>query len=288
MNAPSDLGFVLSSAVVDPPHPPSAPTLVGMSSVPPSIPLGRLRVHPVSLGDAVHHIVTLVEAGRGGYVVTPNVDHVCLVEQDRELRDVYEGASLVLTDGKPLVWMLRAFGTPVPQKVSGSDVTLPLLRALRDEGRSVFLLGSTDDVCRRLVTKLAEIVPGLRVSGTASPMFNPAGDATEFEAALDSAVATKPDVLLFALGSPKQEYALGRYRERYAPTVAMGVGATFDFLVGEQKRPPRWVSEAGIEWAYRLLCDPKRLWRRYLVRDRKIVGIAWRQWRSIRNARSAD
>ena len=264
-----------------PTTPATLPTPVtGPNPLPATIALGRLAVHPVTLTGAVRHIVGMIAAKRGGFVVTPNVDHVCLVEHDEELRSIYGRADLVLTDGQPLVWLARALRTPVPEKVSGSDITIPLLRAVRDEDRSVYLLGSTDAVCRDLRRELAHLVPGLRIVGAASPMFDPATNDADFVAALDEACAETPDLLLLALGSPKQEYAIGRYVDRYRPVVAIGVGATFDFLVGKQKRAPKWMSDAGLEWVFRLSQNPKRLWRRYLVDDRKFVGIAWRAWRN--------
>lgn len=252
--------------------------------LPTPVKLGRLATHPVTLADAVAHILWLIGAHNGGFVVTPNVDHVCLVDDNDELRSIYARADLVLTDGQPLVWLARALRTPVPEKVSGSDLTMPLLRALHQAGHSVFLLGATEGVCRDLCTKLAELLPGLRIVGTSSPLFDPAGDDSEFVAAIDAANAARPDLLLLALGSPKQEIALGRYVDRYRPMVAVGVGATFDFLVGKQLRAPKWMSDAGLEWAFRLVHDPRRLWRRYLVDDRKFAGIAWRSWRSRSSA----
>lgn len=254
------------------------------SELPAPVKLGRVAVHPVTLAGAVDHILSMIETKNGGYVVTPNVDHVCRVDDDEELRAIYADADLVLTDGQPLVWLARALGTPVPEKVSGSDLTLPLLEALHKADRSVFLLGSTEAVCRALCDKLERLLPGLRVVGTSSPLFDPAGDDREFVAAIDAAHAARPDLLLLALGCPKQEFALGRYLDRYRPAVAVGVGATFDFLVGEQQRAPKWISNAGLEWVFRLVQDPKRLWRRYLVHDRKFALIAWRAWRTRSSA----
>lgn len=256
----------------------------GVAELPAPVRLGRLAVHPVTLAGAVDHIVAMIDAKRGGFVLTPNVDHVCLVDHDDELRSIYACAGLVLTDGQPLVWLARALHTPVPEKVSGSDLTMPLLEALQEADRSVYLLGATEAVCRDLREKLAQLLPGLRVVGTSSPLFDPAGDDGAFVAALDAACSTQPDLLLLALGSPKQEIALGRYVDRYRPAVAVGVGATFDFLVGRQQRAPKWMSNAGLEWAYRLVHDPRRLWRRYLVDDRKFALIAWRAWRSRSSA----
>jgi N-acetylglucosaminyldiphosphoundecaprenol N-acetyl-beta-D-mannosaminyltransferase len=135
-------------------------------------------------------------------------------------------------------------------------------------------------VCAALVERLGRDIPTLRITGTASPMFDPSGDDTEFLATLDRASESCPDVMLFALGSPKQEYALVRYVDRFRPAVAMGVGATFDFLVGRQRRSPQWMSRYGLEWLYRLAQNPRRLWRRYLVDDRVFALIAWRAWRA--------
>jgi N-acetylglucosaminyldiphosphoundecaprenol N-acetyl-beta-D-mannosaminyltransferase len=263
---------------------PSSETVGAVHPETARVPLGRLAVDPVTLAEAVARVVDLIRAEKGGYVLTPNVDHVCLVERDEELRSIYSQASLVLTDGKPLVWLSQIIKRGVPEKVSGSDITVPLLQALRDSDQSVYFLGATDDVCAQLIVKLHDLVPGLKICGHSSPMYNPVGDDTEFIEALKAAVATKPDVVLFALGSPKQELALGRYREIYSPAIGMGVGATFDFLVGVQKRAPTWVSNAGLEWVYRLASNPKRLWRRYLVDDRAIVKIAFRQWREGRSS----
>lgn len=249
-------------------------------SLPPAVRLGELAVHPVTLDDAVSRILAMVETGLGGFIVTPNVDHVCLVESDIELRSIYARADLVLADGQPLVWLAKAIGSPVPEKVSGSDITLPLLRAARDAGQSVFFLGATESVCAELCRKLGELVPGLNVAGSSSPRFDPRGDDTEFVAALDAACHSGADLLFLALGSPKQEYALGRYVDRFRPAVAIGVGATFDFIVGKQKRAPKWMSDAGLEWLFRLSREPRRLWRRYLVDDRRFAAIAWRTWRN--------
>lgn len=252
--------------------------------LPVPVQLGRLAVHPVTRAGAVGHIVSMIEAKNGGFVVTPNVDHVCLVDRDDELRSIYARADLVLTDGQPLVWLARALKTPVPEKVSGSDLIMPLLEALQATDRSVYLLGATEAVCRDLREKLVQLLPGLRIVGTSSPLFDRTGDDREFVAAIEAASAARPDLLLVALGSPKQEIALGRYADRYRPAVAVGVGATFDFLVGKQQRAPKWMSDTGVEWVYRLVHDPRRLWRRYLVEDRKFALIAWRAWRSRSSA----
>ena len=246
--------------------------------------IGRLRIHPERFDGAVERILAQVDAGNGGYVVTPNVHHICVAETDPEFRNASLGAFLALPDGRPLLWMARLMRTPIPEKVSGSDLIVPLLRLAGRRGFSVYLLGADDATCASAVRVLQQNCPGLEIAGWASPNFDPSGDATEIEDALDKLALCRPDLLLVAMSCPKQEYLMARYRDWYAPTVAIGVGAGLDFLAGTVRRAPAWVSGLGFEWLYRLQQEPARLWRRYLVEDRAIAGIFWRSLRATRPA----
>lgn len=250
-----------------------------------AIRFGHIHADAVTAADAIDRIVDRVRSGEGGYVVTPNVDHVCLAEHDAELRAAYRDAFLSIPDGKPLLWIASWLGTPLPEKVSGSDLILPLLRRAADEGLTVFFLGSTEATCAAAARNLAAQCPGLRIGGWASPVFDPAGDPTDVEEALEKVSAAHPDLLLVAMGCPKQEYLLWRYLEAYAPAVGVGVGGSLEFAAGSVRRAPRWVSDHGLEWLFRLAQEPGRLWRRYLVRDRHIVRIAWRMRREANRER---
>ena len=252
-----------------------------------AVPFGRIYAHRVRQSEAIQLILARVDQGTGGFVVTPNVDHICIAENDPELRAAYQHAFLSLPDGKPLVWMAKSYGTPLAEKVSGSDILEPLLREAARLGKSVYFLGSNEPVCLRAAEKLRVSIPALRVVGWSCPRFDPyADDQSEITEAIEKIQLVRPDLVLVALGNPKQEYAMLRYSDSIAPGVALGVGASIDFLAGVVNRSPEWMSESGLEWLYRLTQEPGRMWRRYLVRDRAILGIFLRTRRRVRSERA--
>lgn len=247
---------------------------------------GRIFAHAVRQDEAITRIFEQVESGQGGFVVTPNVDHICLAETDPELRAAYRDAFLSLPDGQPLLWMARAMGEPLPEKVSGSDLITPLLLEAMKRSKTVYFLGSTESACVEAARRLSISMPDLRIVGWDSPAFEPYSDDLDgLFRGFQRIRKAKPDLILFAFGNPKQEYAMWRYRELYYPAVGLGVGASIDFLAGKVERAPEWMSRAGFEWLFRLAQEPGRLWRRYLVRDRAILGIFLRTRCQVRSRR---
>jgi N-acetylglucosaminyldiphosphoundecaprenol N-acetyl-beta-D-mannosaminyltransferase len=246
------------------------------------LPLGQLFVDVVSFDGAIAAIVDLARAKKGGAVFTPNVDHVVQVEENIALRNAYAACELSLVDGQPLVWLSRAMGRPLPEKISGSDLVDPLCARLAAEGLTVFLLGGMPGVPEAAAAELQRRHPALRIAGTLSPPFGFEKSAGENQNVIDAVINARPDVVLVALGAPKQELWWHAHKAALAPAVGLGIGATLDFLAGTQVRAPRWMQRVGLEWVHRLVGDPKRMAERYLVRDRAIVGIAWRTWRTHR------
>lgn len=244
------------------------------------VPLGRIHVDGYTFDGAIDAIVALCRQGSGGTVVTPNVDHVCMAESDDALKAAYDGASLSLLDGKPLQWLASAMDRPVPAKISGSDLIRPLVARAAHEGLSCFFLGGVEGVAQRAADILAAEHPGLRVAGCHSPPFGFERDAAKEQAVVDLVRAARPDLVFLALGAPKQELWAHKHKAALAPAVTLGIGASLDFIAGTVKRAPRWMSDVGLEWAYRLGQEPRRMYQRYLVRDRAFVGIAWRTWRA--------
>lgn len=208
-------------------------------------------------------------------MVTPNVDHVVLAETDLRLRAAYEQAALSLVDGMPLVWLAAAMGESLPEKISGADFVLPLLARAASEGWRVYFLGGASGVGVRARDRLVAAMPTLAVVGIDAPPLGFERDPAERAAVLARLQAVRPHVVLMALGCPKQEVLMHEWREEMTPAVALGVGASLDFLAGIRPRAPRWLSRAGLEWAFRLVQEPRRLAGRY-CRDRAIAGIAWR------------
>ncbi len=234
--------------------------------------LGEVPIDVLTFAGAVDAIEHLVEARRGGYVVTPNIDHVVLADQNADFRASYAGASLSLVDGKPLVWASKLLGQELPEKISGSDLMLPLMQRAAEKKWRVYFMGAGEGVAEKAADEVRKMY-GTNVVGCDSPRVSVNPDAPENKVPLEKIRAAKPDLLMIALGAPKQEVWMHRCQAAYAPAVALGIGASLDFIAGTVKRAPQWMSDNGLEWAYRLSREPKRLWRRYLINDPKFLLI---------------
>lgn len=240
--------------------------------------LGLVPIDPVTLDQALERIVDLVEAGQGGTVFTPNVDHVVLVEQDARFRDAYATCSLSLVDGTPVLWAARALRLGTPEKVSGSDLIVPLCSAAAARGLRLFFVGSSPAVLEEATRRLTTRFPGLQVVGHDSPRVDMQAEPATRRPTWERVRDARPHLVLVALGSPKGELWAHEAQAELAPAVVVGVGAGLDFIAGVARRAPAWISRIGLEWLYRLLHEPRRLWRRYLVRDPQFAVIFAREW----------
>jgi N-acetylglucosaminyldiphosphoundecaprenol N-acetyl-beta-D-mannosaminyltransferase len=249
--------------------------------------VGILWVDAVTFDGALDAIASLVRSGRGGSVFTPNVDHVVTAEDDLEFRAAYEAVDLSLADGKPILWAARLLGKPLPAKVSGSDLIEPLLRLAGQSGWRVFFLGGAPGVAVAAAERARRDF-GVNVVGTASPFIRLDGTAGDLEQGIDEVTAARPDLVLVAMGAPKQERWIHHNRKRLGPAVGVGVGASFDFVIGRIARAPRWVSQAGLEWLFRLVREPRRLAHRYLVKDPRFLAVVARTARLPRAERVAE
>ena len=256
------------------------------TTTPHRVRIGRIWIDAVTFDAALARISDLVRRGQGGSVFTPNVDHFVIAEDDPVFRAAYDEVSLCVADGKPVLWAGQLLGTPVPEKISGSDLIEPLLRLAGRSGWRVFLIGGGPGVAEAAAEKSRKHF-GVEVVGTASPFIRLDGTPSDLEQGADEVVAARPDLVLVALGSPKQEVWIHHNRHRMAPAVVVGVGASFDFLIGRIRRAPRWVSNAGLEWLYRLAREPRRLAYRYLVKDPRFLAILVRTARTPREERTA-
>jgi N-acetylglucosaminyldiphosphoundecaprenol N-acetyl-beta-D-mannosaminyltransferase len=241
--------------------------------MPRRIQIGQLPIDALTFPEALDAIEGLV--GRGGTVFTPNVDHVVQAEEDLAFRAAYASASLSLADGAPVVWAARALGAPVPEKVSGSDLVLPLMERAARRGYRVYLLGAAPGVAEAAARRFRDM--GVDVCGVDAPVLRNPGDPRERGPIVERLRAAAPDLVLVAFGAPKQELFIHAIRDQLGGAAALGIGASLDFVAGTARRAPRWMSQCGLEWLHRLVREPRRLWRRYLVRDPKFVLIVWRQ-----------
>jgi N-acetylglucosaminyldiphosphoundecaprenol N-acetyl-beta-D-mannosaminyltransferase len=236
-----------------------------------------VRVDSVDLDGALDFIDALVAAGRGGVVFTPNVDHVILAHEDPRMRAAYSKVDLSVADGMPLVWASRLLRPPLPQRVAGSDLVPHLLERAAERRWRVYFLGGAPGVAALARDTVLKQIPDLEIVGIDAPRFSPDEPMSAQQAVVERIRAARPHVVFVAFGAPKQEIWIDRFREQVAPAVLLGVGATLDFLAGSIPRAPRWMAESGLEWLFRLSREPRRLWRRYLLRDPKFLLVLGRE-----------
>jgi len=214
------------------------------------------------------------------FVVTPNVDHIVKVQTDSRLQAAYKMASLIVTDGKPVVWAANLLGVCIPGTVPGSD----LVPAIFDDAQTtqtplaVFLLGAMPGVADRAKTVIHAQWPMVKVVGTLSPDFGFDKKEADSKEICTIVNASKADLLVLGLGAPKQEIWITQYAPLLSVKVALCVGATIDFLAGEKARAPIWMRKVGLEWLHRMLSEPNRLAKRYLIDAVVFPRLVFSEW----------
>jgi N-acetylglucosaminyldiphosphoundecaprenol N-acetyl-beta-D-mannosaminyltransferase len=224
-----------------------------------------INLHAIDERQCISRVLRESAAGRGGVVVTPNLDHVRRYRTDAEYALLVNKADLVVADGMPLIWASKLQGTPLPGRVAGSDLIGSLSAAAARAGRSIFLLGGDPGTAEAAAEVLKRRHPGIQIAGTRCPPMGFERDAAKVNEIASAVISAKPDIVFVALGSPKQERLIDRLRGRLPGTWWLGVGISFSFLAGEVRRAPRWMRSTGTEWIHRLVQEPKRLAKRYLV-----------------------
>jgi N-acetylglucosaminyldiphosphoundecaprenol N-acetyl-beta-D-mannosaminyltransferase len=215
-----------------------------------SVRIAGMPVAAVTLAETVDHVVTV------------NVDHLQRCQADPAIASLNHEASLVVADGMPLLWAARLAGTPLPERVAGSDLVWLLAERAAAEGRSLFLLGGNPGAAETAAVRLRERWPALRIAGTSTPTVSSPPTASEVEALAAELGAVAPDIVYVALGAPKQEQLIRELRSRLPGSWWMGVGIGLSFIAGDVGRAPRWLQRLGLEWTHRLVQEPRRLARR--------------------------
>lgn len=234
------------------------------------------EIDNLTMDETLNEIDKLIRLDESSYVVTPNVDHIVQLERDEELKRVYENASLILTDGKPLIWISNWYKTPIKEKISGSDLFPRVCDLAAKKGYTMYLLGAAEGVAAKAAKNLMNKYKGLNIVGTYSPPLGFEKDKVELEKIERQIQEVHPDILIVGLGCPKQEKYMYHHCKELGVPISFGLGASIDFEAGNIKRAPKWMSDHGLEWLYRITQDPKRLAKRYLVDDMKIFSLALR------------
>jgi N-acetylglucosaminyldiphosphoundecaprenol N-acetyl-beta-D-mannosaminyltransferase len=211
------------------------------------------------------------------YVVTPNAHHVVMLQKNERFRQIYQRARWVVPDGVPLLWASRLLNTPLPERVNGTDLFEQLCAMSATLGLKVFLLGGRPGAADSAVAVLTQRYPALSVAGTYCPPFGFEDDRQEQQRMNDAIQAATPDLLFVGLGAPKQEYWIENNYQLLNVPVSLGIGVSFELVSGMVPRAPRWMQKMGLEWFFRLMMEPHRLWQRYLWGNAVFVSLVIKQ-----------
>jgi len=220
-------------------------------------------VSAIDPGMALAAIEDWIQRRDPHYVTITGVHGVMESQTDPEVRAIHNRAGLVTPDGMPLVWASRLAGQRHVRRVYGPDLMLAACRRSLETGWRHFLYGGAEGVPELLATRLADRFPGLEITGAFAPPFRPLTDA-EDEEIVQRINAARPDIVWVGLSTPKQERWMASHLGRLEAPVMVGVGAAFDFHAGLKRQAPKWIQGTGLEWLFRLITEPRRLWRRYL------------------------
>ena len=215
-------------------------------------------VHPLTMGEAVSVLEESITSGEQAFVVTANAEIIMMCQEDAGYKKIVsQDAQLVLPDGAGAVWAGRHLGYKIPERVAGFDLYCQLLDKAAQKGYKAFFFGGSPGIAEAAKAKSEELYPGVQVVGCRNGYFK----EEESQAIIDEINASGADMLFAALGAPKQEKWLVRYREQLKPKILMGIGGSFDVFAGKMERAPKWMQDASLEWLFRLYKQPSRFMR---------------------------
>lgn len=233
-------------------------------------------VNNLTMQEAIDRINCLIDGGKKSYVVAVNVDVIIKIENDPKLKKITDKADLVIVDGQPLVWISKLHREPIKQKISGSDLVPLLCENAAKLGHRIFIIGGKDGIAQKAKANLEKKYPNIKIAGTYAPPLDFEKNQEELDKINSMISEVHPDLLIACFGCPKQEKWIFDNYQKYDAKVSVCAGATVDFLAGNVKRAPKWMSDHGLEWFYRFLQEPKRLFKRYFIDDVKILKLVFK------------
>lgn len=233
-------------------------------------------VNNITMEETLNEIEKMILDNKKSYIVAINVDVVMKIENDKYLKKITDNADIVLADGKPLIWISKLKREPIKEKISGSDLVPRVCEMATNKKYSIFIIGGKDGIANKAKKKLEEQYHSIKIVGTYSPKIGFEKDKKELDKINNMISKAKPDILIVCFGCPKQEKWIYENINIYDAKVSICAGATVDFLAGNVKRAPKWVSNCGLEWFYRFLQEPKRLFKRYFIDDMKIIKLIFK------------
>ena len=237
----------------------------------PRVQLCGVGIDPLSMREAVNCVEECLDQGRTLAIGVVNVAKVVNMQCDACLRESVSSSDMVLADGAPLVWLSRLKRTPLPERVAGIDLMFELFSLANVRGFRVFLLGATRETIDRVVTIARRDYPGMVVAGYRDGYF----DASQEPEVAKEIGESQADMLFVAMTSPKKEIFMKKWGRIMNVSICHGVGGSFDVMAGVTRRAPRWMQRAGLEWFYRVMQEPGRMWKRYLITNTRFVGLVF-------------
>lgn len=232
-------------------------------------------IDSVTTQEALEEVDRLICSGKPSYVVTPNSDIVVQMQDDEDLKKICEAADLILTDGMVLVRISEKLGNPIKERVCMTDFVWEVGRLAQKKGYGIFMFGGKVDVLEKARSNFQTALPGLKVVGSYSPPMGFEDNELEYAMAIRAIKQARPDILLVFLGCPKQEKFISRSIGDLGVPISIPMGGCVDFLAGEVARAPKWMQKHSLEWLFRFLQDPKRLFKRYFIEDMRIFKLAY-------------
>lgn len=236
------------------------------------------RFDRVSADLVVEEVVRTIHEGQRSALCTVNVAILMMMRSNTRLQRFVNSARWTVADGQPLIWASRFTQRPLPERVTGIDLIDQLCARAARENISVYFLGASDKIVRATANVLRNRHPGLNVSGCADGYFGP----DEARARAQAVKASGAELLFVAMGVPRQEYFIDEQWNHFGARVVIGVGGSFDVIAGLRRRAPAFIQRAGLEWAYRVVQEPRRLFKRYLVTNSQFIGLM--SWIAVRTA----
>ncbi len=223
--------------------------------------------------ELIEAIDNLVRIGKPSHIVGVNVDQVLHTHKFEIARKIFNEAAIVFTDGKPIIWMSKILGNKILERTTGPDLMDDLCALAARKRYRIFLLGAAEGVAAKAAIILKEKYPDIYIAGTYSPPMGFQNNTSEIEKINSMLRNSNSDMLFVGMGSPKQDIFIYQNMNKYQVPVSFSMGAAIDFIAGNIRRAPRWMIDCGLEWFYRVLQDPRRLWKRYFIYSWKIIPI---------------
>lgn len=231
-----------------------------------------VNVDALTFDETVDRAFALADAGRGSQHVVLNAAKVVQMSADDRLRGIVSHCDLVNADGQSVVWASRVLGRRLPERVTGIDLFTAIVARAARTGHRLYFLGATDDVLHQMLEKLRGRYPHLVIAGFHN------GYWSDDQEVIHAVRQARPHFLFLAIPSPRKEYWLSQHLEQLAVPFVMGVGGTFDVVAGKVRRAPHWVQQMGCEWVYRVVQEPRRMWKRYLHGNTAFLALTAREW----------